>query len=204
MRGDHFFRSKYTETREDSDFYFCNQMWQHDWAFFFPWLPKRHCSRIQKDAVSLHLFAWKRKTDRVDIPTVMFLKSTPLQSANIHPGTFKHRKDPADENNCFLLVLLHKNHTCRAAREARKATTGYYCDIQATLYRSFYYTCWTLHWAKWCEPCSCCYSYPPQHRARACLPLFDLQTTRGWKSTSFLILVVKRANLNMAGVLAKL
>lgn len=130
--------------------------------FFFPWLSKWHCSRIQKDTVSLHLFAWKRKTDMVDTPGVMFPKSTPLQSAYVCPSTFKHRKAIADENN-FLLVLLHKKHTCRPAWEARKAT----------LYRSPYFTNWPLLWAKWLEHCICHYAYPYQHRARACLLVFD-------------------------------
>lgn len=61
----------------------------------------------------------------VDTPSVMFPKSTPLQSAYVCPSTFKHRKAIADENN-FLLVLLHKKHTCRPALEARKATAVIY------------------------------------------------------------------------------
>jgi len=77
-----------------------------------------------------------------DTPGVMLLKKrTPLQSANILPSTFKHKKDPADENKRFLLVSMHKKRTCRAAQEGRKA-------IAPHISQSFCFTYRTPHWAE--------------------------------------------------------
>lgn len=165
----------------------------------FPWLPKGHCTRIQKYSQSVSFCLEKMGSHLVDTLSGIFLRSTPLQSANIHPSTFKQRKDPADENNCFLLVLLHTKHTCRAAWEARKDITDCYCDIQVILYRSFYFTYRALHRVKWLELCSCHYSYSYQRRARACLPSFDFQTSRGLESMSSLAPVVKHISQSMSG-----
>lgn len=132
----------------------------------FPWLPKGHCSRIQKYS-SLYLFAWKRWA-------VTWLTLSVGYSLGVHlfnQLTFTQALSNTEKTLLMniLLVLLHTKHTCRAAWEARKDTTDCYCDIQVTLHRSFYFTHRALHRVKWQELCSCHYSYSYQWRARACL-----------------------------------
>lgn len=97
---------------------------------------------------SLHHFSWKRKPALADTPGVMLLKKrTPLQSANILPSTFKHKKILLMKINASCLSM-HKKRTCRAAQEGRKA-------IAPHISQSFCFTYRTPHWAEGPEPCSC-------------------------------------------------
>lgn len=140
---------------------------------------------------SLHHFSWKRKPALADTPGVMLLKKrTPLQSANILPSTFKHKKILLMKINASCLYQCIKSVPAELPRKAERPSLP--------IYPSPFVSPTELHTELRPEPCSCA--------VQACTGSsgIDLQVTWGWESAFPPALTSKHSNLSPAGFLAQL
>lgn len=97
---------------------------------------------------SLHHFSWKRKPALADTPGVMLLKKrTPLQSANILPSTFKHKKILLMKINASCLYQCIKSVPAELPRKAERPSLP--------IYPSPFVSPTELHTELRPEPCSC-------------------------------------------------